>query len=440
MQIEREPSVAIYWDFENIHASVMTVAKGANWFADLKSGRLETRDTAVVDVAAVMQYASTLGEVVINRAYANWSFLWAYTPQLNTYSMDLVQLFPIGKNAKNGADIRLSLDIAEDLVTHPHIDYVLLVSGDSDFIAIAQRVRRRHKRIIGLGVERSTNRYWQMACNEFKLYHTIVAQYGVDDAEPAGGTNGTSAKLGKASPAVAKTRPSTPARSTTTKSSTKSSATAGKSAADESSTAAAAKTGADQSAVAPTTKSDDPAGTANSGSASGSTSGSTSGGKTAKPKRGTRGKTGAATEAEPGAARDDDGQTDEPTYALARADGDDSGAGEATDEGAEGTPADADAREQAAAERKLLVQAIQSLEAREGKPWVMRVKIKPMMTRLDPAFDEANLGYGNFTEFLEGNEDLVDLRPTEGDLLVRVKVAKRTNRRGGRGVRVRRGA
>jgi len=155
--MQQEPSVAIYWDFENIHASVMNFEVGTDWFERLKDKKLRIENTDVLDVAGIMQYANTLGEVVINKAYANWTNFWPYSDVTNEYSMDLIQLFPLGKNAKNGADIRLSLDIAEDLNSHPHVDIVILVSGDSDFIAIAQRVRQKHKRIIGLGVKETSN-------------------------------------------------------------------------------------------------------------------------------------------------------------------------------------------------------------------------------------------------------------------------------------------
>jgi len=72
-------------------------------------------------------------------------------------------------------------------------------------------------------------------------------------------------------------------------------------------------------------------------------------------------------------------------------------------------------------EQRLLRRAIGALESREGSPWIMRVKIKPMMLRLDPSFDEANHGYSNFTAFLEGCTDVIDLKETNSDVLVRVK-------------------
>ena len=321
-----EASVAIYWDFENVHAAAMTIEHGRDWFDRQRDKKLDIRETKVLDIAAVMQYASTLGEVVINRAYANWTNFWPYAEALNGYSMDLVQLFPIGMNAKNGADIRLSLDIAEDLHTHAHIDIVILVSGDSDFISIAQRVRRRHKRIVGLGVEGTSNRYWQMACNEFKFYHTVVAQHGApaeDDADD------------EVAYVLAEAPKKSSARGRTASAKTK-----------------------DKSAATDADKVDASA----------------------------------------------DADKEKPSGGRAKA---------------------------SSPEKRLLVQAVQSLEAREGKPWIMRVKIKPMMLRLDPAFDEANYDYSNFTAFLEGNQDIVELKSTDTDTLVRVRTRRRGGRRGG---------
>ena len=404
-----EASVAIYWDFENVHASAMSLAFGKDWFDRWKAKKIPMRETKVLDIAAIMQYASTLGEVVINRAYADWSDFWPYRELLASYSMDCTQLFPIGMNAKNGADIRLSLDIAEDLVAHPHIDIVLLVSGDSDFIAIAQRVRRRHKRIVGLGVERSSNRYWQMACNEFKFYHTIVRQYGGggerDDEDEVAYVLAEAAPEKKAG-ARAK---------------------------------AGAKTGAKSRA-----------GRGAKAKANGEAG--------AKPKAGDAKPSDAkpsdarAADTRPEGADEDGDDDDEVAYVLAETpedaisgdgiapDDEDDAQGERRDD-PEATAATAEAPAvpkrftKVSPEKRLLIQAVQSLEGREGKPWIARVKIKPMMLRLDPAFDEAVHGYDNFTEFLEGNDDVVEAKPADNDILVRVKPSRRSRRgrRGGAG-------
>ena len=307
---QAEASVALYWDFENIHASAMKIKFGDSWFQRMKDRKIRMEDTAVLDVAAIMQYASTLGEVIINKAYANWTNFWPYAEPLNEYAMDLIQLFPLGVNAKNGADIRLSLDIAEDLVLQPHIDVVLLVSGDSDFISIAQRVRRNHKRIVGLGVKEASNRYWQMSCNEFKLYRTIVKQYGAkNDAE------------------------------------------------------------------------------------------------------------------------DDDADGDDVAYALVE-DKPEAGTGKAKAASAKtgAKAAGKSGRAKLSPEHKLLKQALENLESRDGDPWVKRRRLKPMMQRLDPAFDEANHGYSNFTAFLEDATDLLEIQENNSDMLVRVKRSRSRGR------------
>lgn len=352
-----EPSVAVYWDFENVHNSAMTMVYGPDWFKRIKEKKLKSEDTKVLDIAAIMNYANTLGEVVINRAYANWTFFYPYADLLNTYSMDMVQLFPIGMNAKNGADIRLSLDIAEDLVLHPHLDIVLLISGDSDFISIAQRVRRRHKRIIGLGVKETSNRYWQMACNEFKLYRTIVAQYGLN-AQREEEEDAAYMLNEQSNGAIVNEAPKE---------------------------------------VATPTESEDK--TKKVGRASAKTS------KTLKTTKTTRGKAAAAKAAEQEAEQEEKKKEAEAS-ALAPS---------------TQAPAKSEDPRNLPQEKRLLRRAINALESREGSSWISRVKIKPMMLRLDPAFDEANLGYTNFTSFLEGNADVIEHRMNGDEMLIKVK-------------------
>ena len=410
----REASVAIYWDFENVHASAMRIVHGEDWFQRQKAKKINIRQTKVLDIAAIMQYASTLGEVVVNKAYADWSDFWPYRELLSGYSIDCAQLFPIGMHAKNGADIRLSLDIVEDLVSYPHIDIVLLVSGDSDFIAVAQRVRRSNKRIIGLGVQKSSNRYWQMACNEFKFYHTVVAQHGAagereaEDVAQALAEDGEGEKRERRGRGRGGKRGGRGAR---TKSETSASGSA-----------ASAKT----DAAAPDEPEEDDDYDDDDEIAFVLV-------ETAEEATGEQERVDDA--------EDLDEEGDEIAYVLA----DDTEDAEELDDDGEGVPSDdtddeggpaLDAPEvpkrftSVSPEKRLLVQALQSMEAREGKPWIQRVKLKPMMLRLDPAFDEANFDYPNFTEFLEGNDDIVELKETDDDMLVRVKPSRRGRGRG----------
>lgn len=120
-----------------------------------------------------MDYAASLGDVVIHKAYCNWQFFGKYQTQLNTAGLDLIQIFPRGWNAKNGADISLALDALTDIQQQPHITHVIIISNDTDFVSLALKVKQSGRSIVGIGLPEA-NRYWQSSCNEFKQYQALV--------------------------------------------------------------------------------------------------------------------------------------------------------------------------------------------------------------------------------------------------------------------------
>jgi hypothetical protein len=127
-----------------------------------------------VDVAAVVELAASYGPLAVHRAYCNWQFFGRYRDALMQSAMELIQLFPPGSGAKNGADIRLSLDAMEDIGRYGHIGTVIVVAGDSDFMPLAQKVRAAGRRIVGVGTRQATNRHWASSCDEFRYYETIA--------------------------------------------------------------------------------------------------------------------------------------------------------------------------------------------------------------------------------------------------------------------------
>ena len=163
-------NVAVYWDFENIHISLCSLVMGEHWYRN----NIFTKQSALISIDHIMDYMSGIGEININKAYANWSFFHSYSNLLQNFSIDLIQIFPRGRYGKNGADIRIAIDILDDCINKPHIDCVILISGDSDYISIAQKVRQMGKKIIGIGVQETTNQFWIKACNEFKFYSSIT--------------------------------------------------------------------------------------------------------------------------------------------------------------------------------------------------------------------------------------------------------------------------
>ena len=168
-----EPSVALYWDFENLHASLCEARQEGAY--SKQDNRFKVQDP-LVDVAAVMALAASLGPIAINRAYCNWQYFSRYRDALLQGSVELIQLFPPGGSAKNGADIRLCLDAMEDIGRFDHIGTVIVVSGDSDFMPLAQKIKAAGRTLVGVGARPFTNRHWARSCHAFHYYESLAAE------------------------------------------------------------------------------------------------------------------------------------------------------------------------------------------------------------------------------------------------------------------------
>src|SRR6476619_2387334 len=173
------PRVAVYLDFDNIVISRYDQIHGRNSFQrDRTAGFHKTPGrltTATVDVGAIIDFASSFGTLVLTKAYADWSadVNAEYRGQLVGRAVDLVQLFPAAAYAKNGADIRLAVDAVEDMFRLPDLTHVVIVAGDSDYIALAQRCKRLGRYVVGIGVAGSSSRMLAAACDEFVTYDAL---------------------------------------------------------------------------------------------------------------------------------------------------------------------------------------------------------------------------------------------------------------------------
>ena len=172
------PSVALYWDFENLHAALVEGHAGEGAYAK-PDARFRVQEP-LVDVAAIVALAAGLGPLAVNRAYANWQYLGRYSDALLQGAIDLVQMFPPGAAAKNGADIRLSLDALEDVARLGHVGTVVVVGGDSDFMPLSHKMKAAGVVLVGVGARANTNRHWARSCHAFHYYDTLVAGQPVD--------------------------------------------------------------------------------------------------------------------------------------------------------------------------------------------------------------------------------------------------------------------
>ena len=137
--------------------------------------------------------------MVVNRAYADWSVPVnaSYQRQLMSRAVDLNQLFTTTtRGTKNGADIRLAVDVVEDLFRLPDLTHVIIVAGDSDYIALAQKSKRLGRFVVGIGVAGSTSTSLAAACDEFEDYDSLPGIEKVAAAPAESTTAATAATTG----------------------------------------------------------------------------------------------------------------------------------------------------------------------------------------------------------------------------------------------------
>jgi len=84
------PTVALYWDFENLHASLCEARFGESAYGKADS-RFKPQEP-LVDVQAVVELAASFGPIAINRAYCNWQFFGRYCDALLQAAVELIQL------------------------------------------------------------------------------------------------------------------------------------------------------------------------------------------------------------------------------------------------------------------------------------------------------------------------------------------------------------
>jgi uncharacterized LabA/DUF88 family protein len=201
---ERElaDQVAVYIDFDNVVISRYDELHGEQAFRNDHASAPDPAEkvaakllAAHVNLDSILEYAASFGTVTISRAYADWSapVNSAYRSDVVRASIDLVQMFPLS-GTKNGADIRLAIDVIDDLSRYEYISHVLIVAGDSDYVSLAQRCKRLGRTVIGVGVAHSVGRNWQAACDVFRMYDALP---GVSKPPPAATTTSTSTRRKK---------------------------------------------------------------------------------------------------------------------------------------------------------------------------------------------------------------------------------------------------
>lgn len=135
---------------------------------------------------AILKEITSLGEPALRRVYGDWSSdrLKAWAAKVRALGLVAVQESANTKG-KNASDIGLVID-AMDILHTGRFDGFVLVSSDSDFTALANRIREDGKDVYGIG-ETKTPESLRNVCNRFIFIQNIVDEPMNGASDKAGG-------------------------------------------------------------------------------------------------------------------------------------------------------------------------------------------------------------------------------------------------------------
>ena len=114
----------------------------------------------------VLLVLGELGTINIRRAYGNWAkaSLKNWGNLTGTHSIVPMQQFDVVKG-KSATDMRMTID-AMDLLYRGNVDAFGIMSSDSDFLPLAQRIREDGLDVYGFGTAKTPVSF-QQACTRF---------------------------------------------------------------------------------------------------------------------------------------------------------------------------------------------------------------------------------------------------------------------------------
>ena len=149
-------NIAVFVDYDNIEIGVKSTLRRE------------------FDVSVALSALKERGDIVAKFAYANWGRQEGATRQMAENAVQMVQRIPSPRGDKNGADINLALDALEMAFTHAHVNAFAIVSGDSDFIPLVNKLKEYGKTVFVLGGKAFTSTILQQNCHEFVSYESLL--------------------------------------------------------------------------------------------------------------------------------------------------------------------------------------------------------------------------------------------------------------------------
>ncbi len=124
-------------------------------------------------VPEIIEFLSTKGEIVIKRAYADWSIenTKSWKEQISKTPLMAIQQFH--HNQSQAVDKAIMMDAIETAIKREEIDIFALVTSDNGYYSLSLRLRELRKKVIGIG-EKKCSSIWVNSCNEFTYFEDLA--------------------------------------------------------------------------------------------------------------------------------------------------------------------------------------------------------------------------------------------------------------------------
>ena len=116
------------------------------------------------DIPWIMKEVKSLGNVIIIRAYADWSKLKNWNIQCSKHGIEPIQCNRL--SGKNSSDIKLCCDLLQLLYQNPVIQEFCIVTTDADYIHVISKIRQTGKNVNVIGSKRA-NDALKSSCDKF---------------------------------------------------------------------------------------------------------------------------------------------------------------------------------------------------------------------------------------------------------------------------------
>ena len=125
----------------------------------------------------ILKEITSFGEPALRRVYGDWSSgqLRGWTDTVRAHGL-VAHQETANTKGKNASDIGLVID-AMDILHARRFDGFVLVSSDSDFTSLANRLREDGLMVIGIG-EKKTPESLRNVCNRFIFIENLAAEPG----------------------------------------------------------------------------------------------------------------------------------------------------------------------------------------------------------------------------------------------------------------------